>query len=340
MLSLSPSAPAASAAQPQLKPEQVPSLEQRTDALGVCLGGLLPSGLTSLVAKYAMERFDGQIFGPEQWKRKWGAMPVILPPVEKLRDQVNQLITSTGKQPEKNVEEMSADECANFLGLPGVEEHLEPSEEMYECLNRRVRPEDICVAGFTCVVTSIPQFVSKEGRILAVTARTLALEIGPNPEMDGRVVKLGDPNFVFDQVLFPEDATRNEPSCYFMMELDIAPNTRGKKPSILTKEICQQGDKGWQLPETRNFFAAVFSRRVWKGQFLYGGDAIAFTYGLGNCRLGRFLALGGNEEEDFFTVHPCNDSGLVLYGASSSRKFRPCTILKEPFLTYAAQPRR
>lgn len=310
-----------------LEPKVVPPLDQVTAKVAECFlrlraekaNGCFHMDVVKLIAKYAMERFEDEIFGTDQWNAFYGVIPVSLPSLLELRGLVKQHVKSTSKKLEKDLEKMSPEECANFLGIEGIEEHPVPSEKMYECLNTRVRPNDKRVAGVMCAVTFIPEYVrTKEGRVVAVTSRILALSLGPNPAK-GQAVKLADPHHVFITVLTEEDADQTQPSCYFVMEKDVDPATRGKKPSDL---IAQSKAQVWKLPEPRNFKATVLSRCVANGQFLY--SPWTHTYSQKRSKDGSYLGLGGFGEVSRF-VHIGGDYGDQAIGASGSRKFRPVT---------------
>lgn len=288
---------------------RVPSLEERTIAVGNCLGGILPRGIVSFIAQFAAERFDHEIFGPQLWRNCWGAIPVTLPPIDELRSRVNGVATSTGKQPRNQVEMMTAVECANFLGLPGEEEHPELSEEMHLFLNRRARPEDRLLSAFTCAVTYIPQYVRKGNKILAVNANTIALVLGQNPLVAlSRTAQLTHSSLAsYNGKLSRKYSCETEPSCYFMMR----------------QEIDARLDEGWEIPEPRNFIATVFARYVWIGQYLFSNT--------------HTLTLGmGPEDDNPFAGGGFGPSGLTFdhartlqaqvgqrMGVAGSRKFLP-----------------
>lgn len=284
-------------------------------------GSSLPHGAVALIAGYAVERFDDLIFGPEHWKTYYGAVPVTLPSIEILRDRALQVVRATGKETPRPIKEMSVAECANFIGELGQEERPKPPDSLFTCLNTPVHPQDKLVAGFTCAVTYIPQFVRQNGRVLAVTSRTLALELGQNLKRES-APKLAEPEFVLNRRLTEEDANATEASCYFVMELEPSPNTKGKKPSELIAEMIQQGKREWQQPEARNFIATVFSRCAWKGQFLYGREPWAFAYVKGKSLNDFFLAIGGFAASGLF-IYDTPGKGHAHYGAAFAQKFQP-----------------
>lgn len=291
-------------------PEQISSANDIIDACN-----RFPFAVATLIARYAMHRFDDVIFGPEQWKTCWGATPVTLASIDALRKRV----ADSGRRPPKPLHEMSVEDCANFLGDRGKEELPQAPEDLYFCLNNPVRQGER-LAALTCVVTYIPEYVRLKDKVVAVTCQSIALILGPKPKK-GQAAKLVDSDKVLNQILSSKDAQETERSCYFVMELDVAPSTKGKKPADLMPQISKQGDGGWQLPEARPFLASVFARRVWKGTFLYGlAPSITFTYGQGKSRNGC-LAFGG-----FGDVGLCMcDSyspGNPYYGAAGGRKFQ------------------
>lgn len=306
--------------------ENVPSLDAVTAAVGDNVHGILPRGVVVLIANYSTKRFDEIIFGPDQWRIHWGAIPVTLPTIEILRSRALELVTSTGRQPSQPIHELSARECANFIGELGEEEHPEPPEELYKRLNRPVRAGEQ-LAGFTCAVTFIPQYVRRNNRIFSVTSRTLALVFGLNPAQGHRAT-LSNPHHVFSEVFTPKDADETEPSCYFMMEQEPARHTFGKPPSELIGEISQLG-KGWQLPEPRNLLATVFSRRVWKGELLY--RQTTFTCCNGKSVSDNFLVMGDFEDEVGLAVMiNQNDIGDEMCGGAAALKFPATQQLDGP----------
>lgn len=317
----------------------VPPLSEVNSEVRTCLGRCIgnssfPDSLVGIIAKYAMERFDEGMFGPEQWKTFYGAIPITLPCIDSLRDRAKLIIQSTGKVPEKLLEEMSPDECANFVQELGKEENPQPSDDLYECLNTCVRPNDTRVAGLMCAVTYIPEYVRKGNKVIAVTSRTLALEFGPNP-IRGQAAELNDRNPALNEKLKREDADGTQPSCYFVMEADVDPDTIDKKPSIL---IAQRQDQAWKLPEPRNFMATVFSRRVSIGQFLYGQQVVyvqqpcaaiytySYIYTEKRSRGGHFLSLGGFNSHGLH-LRDSIDFSCASAGAGGSRKFSPLEAL-------------
>lgn len=239
----------------------------------------LPRPVATLVARYAMERFDNVFFGPEQWKAYYGVTPV---------------------------------------NLRGQEEHPTPSQALYDCLNSRMRPGEK-LAGFTCAVTYIPGYVNKNHEVIPVTSRTLGLELGPHP-IQGSATKFTDHNLALDR----HDADLVQDSCYFVMELEFAPNTNGKRPSDLIPQISQVGDERWEFPDARNFIATVFSRRVWKGQFLYGANSCPSigVYIKEKQRDGRAMTLGCFGINGLGLGDP-GAHGSRNIGAVASKKFLP-----------------
>lgn len=277
----------------------------------------IPHKAVTSVVDYMSQHFEGAIFGPWHWKTFWDATPVTLPSIEMLRKRV----ADSGKQLPKSVDQMSAEECANFVGEQGTEDKPEIPEALQKCLSAPVRTGQQ-PAGMTCAVTYIPQYVRKEGKVLAVTARTFAVELAPNP-------KQGSPAEIYDvkshlQLLTKEDADGTEVPCYFVMELAPDPTTKGMRVSPATDQILNQGDKGWRLPDARNFMAAVFSRVVWRGEILCQD-----IYTHMNSRaynLNQFLAFGGHRGYRYPEV-TCRIASFrednPRYAAVGSRKFQP-----------------
>lgn len=234
-----------------------------------------PDTPATLIADYAMHRFDHIIFDHEQWKTHWDATPV----------------TASGQ-----------------------EEHPTPPIELYRSLNNPVRAGEP-LAGITCTVTYIPEYVRKNGSIMAVTSRTLATVLGPKPKQGGyaRVFDFQH-NLTF---LTSEEADGRETSCYFMMERNIATGTTNKRPSVATQMVTQGG---WESPELRNFIAALFSRRVWKKEFLYGQKVYTFCKRKGQ---GNDSLVGGSfQDVTGLLILQANETCVfVEFGASASRKF-------------------
>lgn len=247
-----------------------------------------PPDVATLIADLAMQRFESIIFGPEQWKTHWGATPV----------------TASGE-----------------------EEHPALPIELYRCLNNQVRPgEREKLAGLTCAVTYIPEYVRKDDKVMAVTSRTLAVDLAPKP-------LLGHPAGVFElrdklkHVFNEKEADGTEPSGYFVMQLDIEPATQGKKGSEATQFVTQGG---WTAPEIRNCLATVFSRRAWKGDLLYGTTMMStFCKRAGKDFLlcGAFLDCGPPHGALIIILDVPGDRPLLkVEGASASRKFQPLTL--------------
>lgn len=273
----------------------------------------LPQGLKALINEYVNHVF----FGPQHWKMHWGATPVKLPTLEELRKRV----AASGKPTQKPLETMSPEECANLVGELGVEEIPTPPKELRTMLNLPVRAKEGPI-GYTCVVTYIPEYVRKEDKVMAVTFRTLALELGPKPKL-GTKVQLVDAEYILKDLLTAKDSDGTQPSCYFVMERDVAPDTKGKKPSELMEQIKKQGDGNWEVPEARNFLAAVFSRCAWTGEFLFGdGDTVTYAYCNGKSQdgdgytlvFGNFTAQGLQGKFD--------GGGDFDNGACGSRKLK------------------
>lgn len=298
----------------------VPSVSDVIEALRINIGRILPDGLVRLVAKYAMHRFDEQMFGPEFWKTYYGAIPVALPSIERLRDRVLQLVISTGRNTGVPINKMCVSECANFVGELGMEEHPEPPEELYTCLNTPVRPGEK-VAGLSCAVTYIPQYVRKDNRVIPVTLRTLGSVLGPHPKQ-GHPATLNNSDITLDQ-LSPDIVHMVEPSCFFVMELNFAPESELQSPPASITKISQQGDGMWAVPAVRNFVATIFSRRVWKGELQYGRNPCKYTYCSDRSEDDYYVASGGFGDDEGLYIDLCFDMNHDNYGAAGSKKFLP-----------------
>lgn len=283
---------------------------------------LFPTAVATLVAQFATHHFDEVIFGPWHWKHFWGATPVTLPSLRDLHQRVHQV----GKETPKALEEMRAEECANFLGELGKEDRPQPPQDLIECLNKSFRAGERA-AKFLCAATYIPEFVRKDGKVMAVTARTLALEFGPKPKQGNTARLYGNPQQRIDEILKPEDADSTQTACYFVMELDVSPGTKGMSPAeaMAMAEILAQEIGKWKAPEPRNFLATVFSRRAWKGVFHFGNEPWTGIYCHGNARGNHPLIFGGFCAEGLY-LGKCFDEGDEDRGAVSSRKFRPLTV--------------
>lgn len=310
--------PVAANAQP--KEIEVPAVNDVIARVGASLGTTLPASLVTLVARYAMERFEDQIFGCKQWESVYGVIPVSLQPIESLRDRANQLVNGGAKKLQKSIEGMSPEECSNFVEDSGDEETPQLPEELYVCLNTPVRPGEK-VAGLTCAVTYIPQYVRRDNKVMAVTTKTFSSELGPHTKT-GAGAKLNNPEFIFDRLLKRRDADSTEPSHYFVMERGTHPQTMGTKPSELIARMAQQKDS-WKLPEPRNFIATVFSRCSWQGQFLFGRKPVMHTYCLGTSQEGNYLAFGDFEKSGLCGYGIQLDVGPRDTGVALARKFLP-----------------
>lgn len=287
----------------------IPFLPDEVRAV-LCAGktSSLPRPLQELIVEYV----NDVLFGPEHWGTFWGVTPVTLPSLQALRKRV----TDSGQQTPKPIKEMSVEECANFIGELGKEEHPVPPQKLRDCLNRPVRPEGK-LAGLSCAVTYIPSYVRKEGKVMAVTPRRLA-EFGLKPKR-GHMATFTSASFAIDYVLKREDADSTKPPCYFVMELDLAPKTRGKKPIDAILEINRPEDRSWDVPEARNFIATVFSRRVWKGEVHLGSDPLTFVYGKERSRHGLPLIFAFSQVG--LDIIGSDFAALDRRGASGSRKF-------------------
>lgn len=233
----------------------------------------LPEALAVLVAEFASD-----VFGSRQWRDCFGALPVTLPSLEDLRKRV----VESGKKTAKPLEEMSREECANLVGELGQEEVPSPPQALHECLNHPVHAGDP-LAGLTCAVTFIPEYIRKEGRVLAVTSRTLGFELSPN-------LRLNNPDYVLTKVLTPKDAESTQPSCYFLLELTS--KAKKQKAPDFSRQMKNWGNGDWELPEARNFIAALFCRYALRGELLHGYSVPTYTFGQGLSRNGSFMVFG------------------------------------------------
>lgn len=310
------------------KASAVPSLQERANAVRTNCPVRLPTRVALLVAKYAMERFEGTTFGTQLWMDHYNAIPVTLPPLDALRKRVREL---AGPVPAIDV--MPAEACANFLAEVGEkvweQEYPLPPEELFECLNTPVRPEDPQVAGLTCAVTFIPEYIRQNGKIISVTSKVIGSLLHKNNPSPAHSVhpKLNERFFQGSATAGPlslDDVGKTEPSCYFVMELGLAPGTRYKGFHELMAQIGSQGDQGWKLPEFRNFLATVFSWHDRTKQFLFGQEPKTYAYcqnksqeGEGVClAFGDFGVDGLN-----FQMHSSH-FGNQTSGAVGSRKFQ------------------
>lgn len=274
--------------------------------------------VAQLIAEYVTQRLNDFIFGPEHWKYYWDAIPVTLPHVEVLQRR----IANSGKEPPKPVEQMSAEECANFLGELGEEDHPQLPKKLCELLDKPVRPNapGEKPAGFTCAVTYIPEFVRKDGRVMAVTFKTLTSELGPKPVRGNPAYLNKAPRFTPNLILTQEHLDRTEPACFFVMELDLAPGTKGLSTFQALQRIKRQGDRKWDAPEARNFVATVFARRVWKGEY-FGGKERVFAYGKGRSLYKDYVYMAFSLD-GLYLFHNYG-WGNAKVGAIGSKKIKP-----------------
>lgn len=271
--------------------------------------------VSRLIVQYVNDYF----FGPEQWRSVWNAIPVTLPSIGELRKRVMQM----GLELPRPLKQMNVEECANFVGELGQEEQPESTDELRQFLNRPLRPKEKR-AGFTCSVTYIPAYIRQGNRVMAVTSRTLAIELGPRPTEGHYVARLMNAHNALSRLLTRKDAYSTSRSCYFVMEQDCAPDTMRKHPVTAIAQIKKQKD-GKNVPEARNFLAAVFSRRAWQGEFQFGRRPWTYTLAKGRNPDGFFILLGGFGRSGL-QVRYCgriaNDYADAT-GAAASKKFLP-----------------
>lgn len=301
---------------PRLPEEFLPYLT-RSEQEG---SGPFPRQVALLVAAYTYD-----FFGCEQWRSVWGAIPVSLPSLEEMRLRALRRVIDTGERPPKLVEEMSVEECANFTQERGTEEHPEAPAELCALLNAPVRPGEL-PAALTCGIMFIPQYVRREGRILAVNPRNIALEIGPNPRNGYASVQLFTPEDRFNNLLKHEDTMATQPSCFFVMELRVAPDTRNRE----IDEARNRLGNGWTEPEARNCMAMSFALRAWKGDCLfYEGNGpvpiCSYTFLQERDRNGRPLLMGGGGHVNItYSLCPASCDGMA-----GSKKFPVLSAPKE-----------
>lgn len=292
-------------------PDEIVALLANTGHAG---SGPFPRGVAELIASYT----NDILFGVEHWRAFWNAIPVSLPSIHDLRARATHLVVDTGKNPPKPVEKMSAEECANFVGEQGKEENPEPPLELRAQLNAPVRQGE-ARAAFTCGVMFIPEFVRRDGRILAVNCRNLGLKLGPKP-VQGKAAWLYRPADSLNKTLKEKDVETTQASCFFVMELKMAPGTQ----DMAIDEAREQLSLGWAAPDVRNCMAMIFSLYAWKGVCLFGDVMTqpSGTYVEETSRGGEPLIMGVQNEglAIFTTDSNCNVS-FSGNGMVGSRKF-------------------